>query len=56
VAVVANCSGHYLADYTVKNFPHSGTWHEWVHDYDVTVDGAELTLDLPEYEAKVLVW
>jgi 1,4-alpha-glucan branching enzyme len=56
VAVVANCSGSYLADYTVKNFPQSGTWHEWVHDYDVTVDGAELTLDLPEYEAKVLVW
>jgi 1,4-alpha-glucan branching enzyme len=56
VAVLANCSAHYLADYTVKNFPQGGTWHEWTHDYDINVDGTELTLDLPEYEAKVLVW
>jgi len=56
VAVLANCSSHYLADYTVKNFPQDGIWHEWTHNYDITVEGTELTLDLPEYEAKVLVW
>jgi 1,4-alpha-glucan branching enzyme len=56
VVVIANCSNHYLGDYTIKNFPGSGTWHEWTHDYDITVEGADLTLDLPEYEAKVLVW
>jgi 1,4-alpha-glucan branching enzyme len=56
VAVIANCSDRYLADYTVKNFPQGGTWHEWTHNYDITVEGTELTLDLPEYEAKVLVW
>lgn len=56
VAVLANCSDQYLADYTVTHFPKSGTWHEWTRDYDLAVAGAELTLDLPENEAKVLVW
>ena len=41
---------------TSRTFPKAAPGMSWVHDYDVTVDGAELTLDLPEYEAKVLVW
>ena len=55
VVVLANCSDQYLADYTVTNFPQPGTWHEWTHDYDIEVETTELTLDLPEFEAKVLV-
>jgi 1,4-alpha-glucan branching enzyme len=56
VVVVLNCSDQFLADYTVANFPHEGTWHEWIHNYDVQVEGTDLTLDLPEYEAKIFVW
>lgn len=56
VVVIANFSDQYLADYTVTNFPQAGTWHEWTHDYDIEVNGNNLTLDLPEYEAKVLVY
>lgn len=54
VVVLANCSAQYLADYTVPNFPKPGTWHEWTHDYDITVEGDSITLDLAEFEAKVL--
>lgn len=56
VVVIANFSDRYLADYDVTNFPKDGTWHEWTYDYDVEVNDATLTLDLPEYEAKVLVF
>ncbi|PSR17816.1 alpha-amylase [filamentous cyanobacterium CCP3] len=55
IAVVVNFSENYLADYNVPDFPRSGTWHEWINDYDVEVDDGVLTIDLPEYEAKVLV-
>lgn len=55
VVVVVNFSGQYLADYSVHNFPYSGTWHEWTNDYDVDINGEVWTTDLPEYEAKVLV-
>jgi 1,4-alpha-glucan branching enzyme len=54
IVVLANCSGQYLADYTVPNFPKPGTWHEWTHDYDIEIEGDSVTLDLPEFEAKVL--
>ena len=39
-----------------RTFPKAAPGMSGSNDYDVTVDGAELTLDLPEYEAKVLVW
>jgi 1,4-alpha-glucan branching enzyme len=55
VIVVANFSDHYLADYEVSGFPHDGTWHEWLNDYDVEVKENILVTDLPEYEAKILV-
>jgi 1,4-alpha-glucan branching enzyme len=55
VIVVANFSDHYLADYQVNGFPHDGTWHEWLNDYDVEVQDGLLVTDLPEYEAKILV-
>jgi 1,4-alpha-glucan branching enzyme len=55
VAVVLNFSDQYLTDYEIKNFPHDGTWHEWMNDYDVEVQDGIWQTDLPEYEAKVLV-
>ncbi|MDX2215221.1 MAG: alpha-amylase family glycosyl hydrolase [Oculatellaceae cyanobacterium bins.114] len=56
VVVVANFSDNYLAGYQVSNFPHNGTWHEWTGDYDIDSGDQTIMLDLPEYEAKVLVW
>ncbi len=56
VIVVANCSNNYIADYEITDFPEDGTWHEWTKDYDVNVENGSLTIDLPEYEAQVLVW
>ncbi|MGB3691358.1 MAG: alpha-amylase family glycosyl hydrolase [Spirulinaceae cyanobacterium] len=56
VVVVANFSDNYLAGYEVPNFPENGTWHEWTGDYDLEVGENSITIDLPEYEAKVLVW
>jgi 1,4-alpha-glucan branching enzyme len=55
VVVVANLSGNFLKDYTIPHIPADGTWHEWGSDYDVEVSGNTLVIDLPEYEAKVLV-
>lgn len=56
VVVIANFSDHYLADYAVPNFPENGTWHEWTGNYDIEASDNTIKLDLPEYEAKVLVW
>jgi 1,4-alpha-glucan branching enzyme len=53
---VVNFSDNYLADYTISNFPADGTWHEWTGNYDVETQDGSLTIDLPEYEAKVFVW
>lgn len=55
VVVVANFSDHYLANYEVSGFPHDGSWHEWLNDYDVQVENGALVIDLPGYEAKILV-
>ncbi|MBE9179271.1 alpha amylase C-terminal domain-containing protein [Oculatella sp. LEGE 06141] len=56
VVVIANFSDHYHADYQITNFPENGKWHEWTGNYDMESGDNTMTLDLPEYEAKVLVW
>jgi 1,4-alpha-glucan branching enzyme len=56
VVVVANFSDQFIGGYTVPNFPKNGTWHEWTGDYDVESGDNNILIDLPEYEAKVLVW
>ncbi len=56
VVVVANLSGNFLKDYAIPHIPSDGTWHEWGYDYDLEVANQTLITDLPEYEAKVLVW
>ena len=55
VVVVVNYSDNYLSDYEIRDFPHDGTWHEWMNDYDVEVQDGVWMTDLPGYEAKVLV-
>ncbi|MGI0484763.1 alpha-amylase family glycosyl hydrolase [Pantanalinema rosaneae CENA516] len=56
VVVVANLSDNFLAGYRVPNFPADGTWHEWTGNYDIEAGDRNILIDLPEYEAKVLVW
>jgi 1,4-alpha-glucan branching enzyme len=56
VVVVANFSDQYHAGYRIENFPENGTWHEWTGDYDIEAGDNNILIDLPEYEAKVLVW
>jgi len=54
VVIIANFSNQYLAGYRVPNFPVSGTWRELMGSEVVADDS--LTIDLPEYEAKVFVY
>ncbi|PSB07242.1 alpha-amylase [filamentous cyanobacterium CCP2] len=56
VVVIANFSDHFRAGYKVPNFPKNGTWREWIGDYDLESGDDNILIDLPEYEAKVLVW
>jgi 1,4-alpha-glucan branching enzyme len=56
VVVVANFSDQFLAGYTIPDFPMDGIWHEWTGNYDIEAGDRNLMIDLPEYEAKVLVW
>jgi 1,4-alpha-glucan branching enzyme len=54
VVIIANFSNQYLAGYRVLNFPTSGTWRELMGS-EVLADDS-LTINLPEYEAKVFVY
>jgi 1,4-alpha-glucan branching enzyme len=56
IVVIANLSDNFLAGYQVPHFPANGTWHEWTNDYDLESGDDNILMDLPEYEAKVLVW
>ncbi|MBD0343815.1 MAG: alpha amylase C-terminal domain-containing protein [Coleofasciculus sp. Co-bin14] len=56
VAVVANFSDNFLNGYKVPNFPTAGTCHEWLDGYDIEARENNISLDLPEYAAKVFVW
>lgn len=56
VVVVANFSDKSLAGYKVPNFPAPGIWRDWTGNKDIEAGEDGLMIDLPEYEAKVLVW
>lgn len=56
VVVIANFSDRDLAGYRVPNFPKQGTWHEWTGNYDIKSAEHSITVNLPAYEARVLVW
>ena len=55
IVVAVNFSGDFIQDYTIKNFPQSGTWHEWTSNHDVEAKEGKLVVSLGEYEAKVFV-
>ena len=55
VVVAINFSNDFLQNYTINNFPQSGTWHEWTQDYDVEAKSGKLTINLGQYEAQVFV-
>ena len=56
VIVVVNFSDQYLAGYELHNFPANGIWHEWTRSYEIETNNDTLIIDLPEYEAQILVW
>ena len=55
VVVVANFSDRSLDGYKISNFPAPGVWHNWLGDYDVEAGDYKIILDLPAYEAQILV-
>ncbi len=55
VLVIANLGPHPHGEYRLEGMPESGVWHEWTRDYDLEVHGGALTLELPAFEARVLV-
>ncbi len=46
----------YLGGYSFPHFRGNGTWYEWTGNCDVESGDDNMTIDLPEYEAKVFVW
>ena len=56
VVVVANFSDKYLAGYRVPQFPVNGTWYVFPDNHEVEAVEDALTIELAEYEAKVLVF
>ena len=55
VVVIANLAGEFLGNYPLSGLPADGVWHEWTRDYDVQVEGGQLSLDLGPFEAQVFV-
>lgn len=56
VVVIANFSDQTLNGYKVPNFPATGKWCEWLSKSEIETAEDGLIIDLPEYEAKVLVY
>ena len=55
IAVIINFSDNFLENYIIKDFPQSGTWHEWTQDYDVEATEGKLVTTIGAYEAQVFV-
>ncbi|MDP0492222.1 MAG: alpha-amylase family glycosyl hydrolase [Verrucomicrobiota bacterium JB023] len=55
VVVIANFSDQFLADYLLDDFPADGTWKDWVNGHEIEVEQRKLSLDISEWEARVLV-
>ncbi|MCA1990927.1 MAG: hypothetical protein LDL41_02615 [Coleofasciculus sp. S288] len=52
----SNFSDTVLAEENVPNVPAPGIWHDWLSNCDVEAEENEMVIDLPEYEARVLVF
>lgn len=55
VAVVLNLSGNPLENYVINNFPENGDWHEWLKNYDLTVEENSFSVSMESYEALVFI-
>lgn len=51
--VVVNLRDAAAGQVEIPNMPANGTWHEWIRDYDVTVEGGILRDQLAESEIKI---
>ncbi|MBS1964496.1 MAG: alpha amylase C-terminal domain-containing protein, partial [Chloroflexi bacterium SZAS-1] len=38
------------------DFPHPGTWHEWLHDYDEHVSDGPVEVDIPDSFGKIWIF
>jgi 1,4-alpha-glucan branching enzyme len=55
VVVLVNFSDSTLNGYKVPHFPVAGTWYEWIGGSNIEAGENEIVIDLPAYEARVLV-
>lgn len=55
VVTVANLSGDHLGEVELDGWPEDGPWHEWLRDFAVEAAGGRVRLELPPFEARVLV-
>jgi 1,4-alpha-glucan branching enzyme len=53
--VVLNLSGEFAGGCEIPGVPGDGVWHEWLRNYDATVEGGALRVDLGPREAHVFV-
>jgi 1,4-alpha-glucan branching enzyme len=53
VIVVVNLNDTVAGQVEIPNIPADGTWHEWIRNYDVTVEGGILRDQLAESEIKI---
>lgn len=53
VVVVVNLHDEFTGQVEIPNIPANGTWHEWIHDYDLQIDQNTLKDQLAESEIKV---
>lgn len=56
VAIAANFSDQTLTQYPIPNFPAAGTWRNWMSQSNLEVTENQMVIDLPCYEAQVLLW
>ncbi len=53
VVVVVNLHDTFAGEVEIPTLPADGAWHEWLYDYDVTVQGGILRDQLAESEIKI---
>lgn len=56
VVVSVNLHDRFAGELEIPNVPHDGTWHEWIRDYDVNVEGGLLRDQLAESEIKIYIY
>lgn len=54
VVVIANFSDRTYENCTIENFP-DGAWQNWTDGRSIDVEGGNLSIDLPEFSAQVLL-